>query len=184
MNFLQTPGKTDWFTQARLGIFIHWGLYAMGGRHEWLMNREKMTPEEYNRYFLRFDPDLYDPEAWADQAEKAGMKYFVVTTKHHEGFCMWDSKHTDFKATNTPAGRDLIRPMVEAFSKRGIRTGFYYSLLDWHHPHYVVDRLTHPQREVTDEELAELNEDRDQSIYAQYMRDQVRELLTEFGPVD
>jgi len=184
MKTLQTPGDTGWFTKDRFGLFIHWGLYAMGARHEWLMSKEKITPEAYNKYFLRFDPDLYDPEAWAESASKAGMKYVVVTTKHHEGFCLWDSKFTEYKAPNTPAGRDLLKPLVDAFRKRGMRIGFYYSLLDWHHPHYVVDRLTHPQREVSDEELAELNKNRDQSIYAKYMRDQVRELLTEFGQID
>src|SRR5207244_11709708 len=124
------------------GTFIHWGLYRQGARHEWLMNNEKIPVDEYERkYFTRFDPDLYDPNRWADAAADAGMKYFVVTAKHHEGFCLWDSKLTDYKACNTPAKRDLLKPMVEAFRAHGLRVGFYHSLIDWHHPQFVIDDL-------------------------------------------
>ena len=116
----KTDGDTSWFVKDRFGLFIHWGLYSMGARHEWLKHSEKIPNETYDeRYFKRFDPDLYDPEAWADACAGAGMKYFVITTKHHEGFCLWDSKHTEYKAPNTPAKRDLLRPMVDAFRKRG-----------------------------------------------------------------
>src|SRR3990172_10240546 len=125
-----TPGDTGWFIHDRFGMFIHWGIYALAGRHEWVQNYESIPDEEYRKYFERFDPDLYDPDEWAQAALDAGMKYFIITTKHHDGFCMWDSKLTDFKVTHTPAGRDLIGPMVEAFRKKGIRVGLYYSLLD------------------------------------------------------
>jgi len=178
-------GDTAWFTDARFGMFIHWGLYAQGARHEWLMNNEKISVEEYERrYFKRFDPDLYNPEVWAKAAANAGMKYFVVTTKHHEGFCLWDTKATDYKATNTAAKRDLIAPMVKAFRKEGLRTGFYYSLLDWHHPQNFIDNRIGPYRELSAEEIAKMNKGRDQSKYAAYMRAQVKELLTQFGQVD
>jgi len=178
-------GDTKWFTHDRFGMFIHWGLYAQGARHEWLMNNESIPVEEYERlYFKRFDPDLYDPKAWARAAADAGMKYSVITTKHHEGFCLWDSKHTDYKATNTAARRDLLRPMVDAFRAEGIRVGFYYSLLDWHHPHNMIDNKIGPYRQRSDEERARLNKGRVQAKYAKYMRDQVTELLTQFGPVD
>lgn len=178
-------GDTSWFTKDRFGMFIHWGLYSQGARHEWLMNNEKIPVEEYERrYFKRFDPDLYNPEVWASAAADAGMKYFVVTTKHHEGFCLWDSRQTDYKAPNTAAGRDLLRPMVDAFRAKGLRTGLYYSLLDWHHPDYVIDAKFGPYRDKTPEERAALNQGRDQRRYAKYMREQVRELLTEYGPVD
>ncbi|MDX1682071.1 MAG: alpha-L-fucosidase, partial [Phycisphaeraceae bacterium] len=176
----QTPGDTSWFVHDRFGLFIHWGLYALGARHEWLKNKERIEDEDYDRrYFDHFDPDLYDPEAWADAAAGAGMKYFVVTTKHHEGFCLWDSDLTDYKAPNTPAGRDLLRPMVDAFESRGLRTGFYHSIIDWHHPHYVVDERISPQR---DGDLEALNKGRDQMKYADYLHGQVRELLTEYDP--
>lgn len=132
-----------WWTEARFGMFIHWGTYAMAARHEWVKNYERMTDEEYQKYFELFNPDLYDPTEWAREAKNAGMKYFVITTKHHEGFCLWDSKYTDYKATNTPYGKDLINLVVNAFRKEGLRIGFYYSLIDWHHPEYSIDRV-HP----------------------------------------
>ncbi len=179
-----SKGNTSWFTRDRFGLFIHWGLYALGARHEWLQHREEIPVEEYERrYFKHFDPDLYNPESWADAAANAGMKYFVVTTKHHEGFCLWDSKYTDYKATNTPAGRDLLRPMVDAFRSRGLRTGFYHSLLDWHHPQYVLDDSKGPYRNDP-QKREELNKGRDQAKYAEYLHNQTRELLTEFAPVD
>lgn len=181
MNVRPTPGDTSWFVHDRFGLFIHWGLYALPARHEWVKQRERMTDEQYDVYFRHFDPDLYDPNAWAEAAANAGMKYFVVTTKHHEGFCLWDSKYTDYKAPNTPARRDLLRPMVEAFRAHGLKVGFYHSLIDWHHPDFVLDDL-HPLRDHPDR--ARLNEGRDQRRYAEYLRNQVRELLTEFGKVD
>lgn len=177
------PKKPDtaWFMHDRLGMFIHWGLYSMPGRHEWVRNHERMTGEQYAKYFRLFDPDLYDPTIWAKAAKKAGMKYFVITTKHHEGFCLWNTKYTDYKAPNTPAGRDLLTPMVNAFRKEGIKVGFYYSLIDWNHPEFTIDG-THPQR--GDEEFKKSQAKRDQSKYAAYMRNQVTELLTQFGKID
>ncbi|MBN2583610.1 MAG: alpha-L-fucosidase [Planctomycetes bacterium] len=179
---IRTPGDTDWFVRDRFGLFIHWGLYALPARHEWVKCHEAMTDQQYEKYLRHFDPDLYDPAQWAAAASGAGMKYFVVTTKHHEGFCLWDSKLTDYKATNTPAGRDLLRPMVDAFRAAGLRVGFYHSLLDWHHPQYTIDPYVHPQRNHPDRQ--KLNASRDQAAYSRYLHGQVRELLTEFGRVD
>jgi alpha-L-fucosidase len=176
-----TPGDTRWFVRDRFGLFIHWGLYALGARHEWMKRHERRTNESYDEYFQRFDPDLYDPDAWAAAAAGAGMKYFVVTAKHHEGFCLWDSKLTDYKATNTPAKRDLLRPMVEAFRKRGMKVGFYYSLLDWHHPHYTADQY-HPRAE--DPDFVKADAKRDWKKYVAYLHGQTRELLTNYGKVD
>lgn len=177
-----TPGDSTWFTEARFGMFIHWGLYAMGARHEWQNQVEATSPDEYAaRYFTRFDPDLYDPVAWADAAADAGMQYMVAVTKHQEGFCLFDSALTDFKATNAPAGRDLIRPLLDAFRERGLRTGVYYALPDWHHPDFTVDFL-HPLASHGD--WAELNAGRDMDRYREYMKGQIRELLTQYGPVD
>lgn len=176
-----TPGDTSWFVRDRFGLFIHWGLYSLPARHEWVMSRERISAEAYRKYFDHFDPDLYDPDMWAEVASKAGMKYFVVTTKHHEGFCLWDSKLTDYKAPNTPAGRDLLRPMVDAFRKRGFRVGFYHSLLDWHHPDYTVDQY-HPMRD--NEEYIRKDSERDINRYVEYLFGQVRELLTQYGKID
>ena len=177
----KTPGDTVWFRHDRFGMFIHWGLYAMPARHEWIKHYECIPEEKYQKYFERFDPDLYDAKEWARQAKAAGMKYAVFTSKHHEGFCMFDSKYTDYKCTNTPAGRDLVKEYVEAFRAEGLRVGFYYSLIDWHHPQFPIDSH-HPRR--YDEDALEKNKSRDMKIYAQYMRDQVTELLTNYGKID
>jgi alpha-L-fucosidase len=170
-----------WLYEARFGMFIHWGLYSVAARHEWVKSREMIRDEDYDLYFRQFQPDLYDPRLWAREANNAGMRYFVVTTKHHEGFCLWDSQYTDYKATNTPAGRDLLAPMVEAFRAEGLRVGFYYSLLDWHHPEFPVDGF-HPRR--NDEEFKAANTRRDIAKYREYLHNQVRELLTRYGKVD
>lgn len=176
-----TPGDTAWFTHDRFGMFIHFGLYSMPARHEWVKTRERTPEEKYDLYFKHFDPDLYDPKDWARRAKAAGMRYAVFTTKHHEGFCLFDSQYTDYKSTNTPCGRDLVREYVDAFRAEGLKIGFYYSLIDWHHPDFPVDML-HPRRD--DENAEQLNEGRDMRRYAQYMRDQVTELLTNYGKID
>ena len=174
-----------WFIHDRFGMFIHWGLYAVPGRHEWLKNHERLNDEQYQRFFDAFNPDMFDPKAWAKAAAAAGMKYFVVTTKHHEGFCMFDSHYTDFKITNTAYGKDAIREIVDAFRAENIKVGFYHSLIDWHHPHYVIDSVNYPSGlGKTREELAEMNKGRDQKIYIKYLHDSVRQLLTEYGKID
>jgi alpha-L-fucosidase len=183
LKTIKTPGDTTWFVRDRFGLFIHWGLYAMPARHEWVKHTERIPNEVYDaKYFARFDPDLYDPTLWAAAAAGAGMKYFVITTKHHEGFCLWDSKLTDYKAPNTPAGRDLLKPMVAAFRERNMRVGLYHSLIDWHHPQYILDPHIGPYRDHPDRE--KLNRGRKQANYAKYLRGQVRELLTRYGKVD
>lgn len=171
----------QWFVKDRFGMFIHWGVYALPARHEWVKQREEMPDKIYDRYLKYFDPDLYDPEEWARAAAEAGMKYFVITTKHHDGFCLWDSKLTDYKAPNTPAGRDLIAPMVEAFRKHGMKVGFYHSVIDWHHPDFVIDDL-HSMRGHPDRD--KLNKSRDQKKYIEYLHGQVKEILTGYGKID
>jgi len=178
----QKAARMQWWTEARFGMFIHWGLYALPARHEWVKNRERMTNAQYQKYFELFNPDLYNPQAWAKMAKEAGMKYVVLTAKHHEGFCLWDSKFTDYKATNTPAGKDLIKEYVEAFRAEGLKVGFYYSLIDWHHPDYTIDSR-HPQRQESDEEYEKLNKGKDMNRYRVYMKNQVRELLANYGEI-
>ncbi len=180
-NLVNPVGDTSWFVHDRFGLFIHWGLYAAAGRHEWVKQRERMGDADYQQYFDHFYPDLYDPRLWAEEASRAGMKYFVITTKHHEGFCLWDSALTDYNMTHTPWGRDVLRPMVEAFRNEGLRVGFYHSLLDWHHPEFPLDGL-HPQAD--DLVFRERAKNRDIAQYRAYLHGQVRELLTQFGPVD
>ncbi len=131
----------SWLTEARFGLFVHWGIYAAAARHEWVKSYERLTDADYQPYFDHFSPDLFDPVRWADDAWDAGMRYLVITTKHHDGFCLWDSKLTDYSAPNTPWGKDLLAPMVDAFRDRGFRIGLYHSLLDWHHPDFPVDSL-------------------------------------------
>ncbi|GIQ66129.1 hypothetical protein PACILC2_46970 [Paenibacillus cisolokensis] len=109
----------------RFGMFIHWGLYSIPARGEWVRGNERMSRQQYMRYFEEFDASRYDPKAWAKAAKQAGQKYAVLTTKHHDGFCLFDSKLTDFKATYTPAGRDLVREYVDAFRAEGIKVGLY-----------------------------------------------------------
>lgn len=176
-----STADTDWFVQDRFGMFIHWGLYALAARHEWMKHNEKRSNAEYQQYFDHFDPDLYDPAVWAREAANAGMKYFVVTTKHHEGFALWDTAHSEYKSTRTPNGKDLLAPMVKAFRQENLRVGFYHSLIDWHHPHFTLDGI-HPLRDHPD--ALAMNKSRDIRKYRQFLHAQTRELLSKFGPVD
>jgi alpha-L-fucosidase len=178
-----TEARLAWWQEDRFGMFIHWGTYALAGRHEWVKMKEQMTTEAYQKYFEHFNPDLYDPSEWARMAKAAGMKYAVITAKHHEGFTLFDSQFTDYKATNTPYGKDLLRMWVDAFRAEGLKIGFYYSLIDWHHPHYTVDRM-HPQWASTQAAYDEMNKGRDMGIYRTYLKNQVREILTNYGKVD
>ena len=188
----QKAQRMAWWTHGRFGLFVHFGLYAVPGRHEWVKSREAMTSEEYDgKYLSRFNPDLYDAKQWARVAKAAGMKYAVLTTKHHEGFCMWDTATTDYKITKTEFGRDVVREFVDAFRAEGLRVGFYFSIMDWHHPDYTVDhphplmqRLKMRQGIDLKAEVAKLNANRNMDRYRKYMFDQVRELLTDYGRID
>jgi alpha-L-fucosidase len=173
------PERCRWFTDARFGMFIHWGIYAIPARGEWVMQREEIPVKQYEKFFDRFDPANYDPAVWAGLAREAGMKYMVLTTKHHDGFCLFDSKLTDYKAPNTKAGRDLVAEYVDAARAEGLKVGFYYSLLDWHHPHYTID----PVHALRNDEKAG-KEKRDWAKYIKYMHGQVRELMTNYGQID
>lgn len=179
----QKTQRLKWWTDARFGMFIHWGIYALPARHEWVKNQERLTTEQYQKYFDNFNPDLYNPREWARTAKEAGMKYAVITSKHHDGFCLFESKFTDYHAGNTPYGKDLLKEFVEAFRAEGLGVGFYYSLIDWHHPHFTIDQV-HPQRVNNKEEYAKLNKGKDMAIYRQYLKDQVREILTKYGKID
>ena len=173
--------RVAWFTQARFGMFIHWGLYAIPARGEWVRSVERIPKEDYMRYFYEFDPVDYDPKAWARAAKEAGMQYVVLTAKHHDGFCLFDSQYTDFKSTNTKCGRDLVREYVDAVRAEGLKVGLYFSIIDWYHddyPHYGDKQ--HPMRD----DPAYGNEGRDFDRYLTYMHNQVRELCTNYGKID
>jgi alpha-L-fucosidase len=167
------------FRERRFGLFIHWGLYALPARGEWIRHNERISNADYQRYFDHFRPDLYDPAEWAEQAAGAGARYVVVTTKHHDGFCLWDTALGEYKATNTPWGRDLIAPLVAALRERDLGVGFYHSLIDWHHADFPIDGL-HPERD----NAALRAEHRDIAGYRDYLHGQVRELLTGYGDLD
>lgn len=173
--------RVEWFQKARFGMFIHWGLYAIPARGEWVRSVEEMPEAEYLPFFEEFDPIDYDPRKWARAAKEAGMKYAVMTAKHHDGFCLFDSKLTDFKSTNTKAKKDLIAEFLEPFRAEGLKVGLYYSLLDWHHPDYPhYGDPKHPMRNCE----AEKNVERDFDHYLDYMHGQIRELCTGYGKLD
>ncbi len=173
--------RMKWYQEARFGLFIHWGLYAIPARGEWVRSTEQMPEEEYLPFFEEFDPVDFDPAKWARAAKEAGMKYAVMTAKHHDGFCLFDSKLTDFKSTRTKVGKDLVREYLDAFRAEGLKVGLYYSLLDWHHPDYPhYGDLHHPMRNCE----AERDVERDFDRYLEYMHGQVRELCTEYGKLD
>ncbi len=178
---MEIPVRFQTYVTSRFGMFIHWGTYAAAARHEWVQHREEITATDYRKYMEWFRADRFKPEEWAHQAAAAGMKYVVITCKHHEGFCLWDTNYTEYKATNSPAARDLLRELVDAFRAEGLRIGFYYSLIDWSHPDFPIDSI-HPDRNRPDVEV--LNSTRDVRKYQQYMKDQVTELLTQYGEVD
>lgn len=173
--------RMQWFVQARFGMFIHWGLYAVPAKGEWVRSNERMPEEKYMPFFREFDPSAADPKAWVQAAKEAGMGYVILTAKHHDGFCLFDSELTDFKSTNTPMGRDIVREFLEAGREAGLKVGLYYSLIDWHHPDFPHhgDRY-HPMRS----DPAASNEERDFERYLAYMHGQVKELCTRYGRLD
>ena len=182
MNTLQSRAeRVKWFTQARFGMFIHWGLYAIPGRGEWVMSTERIPVSEYEPYMHEFNPVHYDPTHWAKRAKAAGMQYVILTAKHHDGYCLFDSKLTDYKSTNSPIGRDLVREFVEAVRAEGLKVGLYYSIMDWHHPDFPKwGDLNHPMRDNPAYKDEKINFDN----YLKYMHGQVEELVTNYGKID
>lgn len=173
--------RTSWFLHDRFGMFIHWGLYAIPARGEWVRSVEKISSEDYQQYFDEFNPTQFDPGVWARAAKNAGMKYAVLTAKHHDGFCLFDSRLTEYKATNTKAKRDLVREFLDAFREEGIKVGLYYSLIDWHHEDYpAFGDQHHPMRDNE----AYRGKKHDFSNYLRYMHGQVKELMTNYGRID
>jgi len=160
--------RMKWWHEAKFGMFIHWGLYSVIGRHEWAMEVEAIPVSEYEQLAKKFKPKPYPAKDWAKLAKRAGMKYMVMTTKHHEGFCLFDTKYTDYCAPKQACGRDLVAEYVEAARAEGLRVGFYYSLMDWHHP-----------------DGARCAEDEDaRKRFVEYIHGQVRELMTNYGKID
>jgi len=160
--------RMQWWHAARFGMFIHWGLYSVLGRHEWAMEEEGIPVEEYQLLAKRFTPKPNAARAWARLARQAGQKYMVMTTKHHEGFCLFNSQYTDYCAPKQACGRDLVKEYVEAARAEGMRVGFYHSLMDWHHPDGA---------RCAGDEAARRR-------FVDYVHGQIRELLTNYGKID
>ncbi len=160
--------RMKWWHEAKFGMFIHWGTYSVRGRHEWALENEAIPAAEYEQLAAKFKPVPDAPRAWARLAKRAGMKYMVMTTKHHEGFCLFDTQTTTYCAPKQGPGRDLVREYVDAARAEGLRVGFYYSLMDWHHP----DGAAAEKDEAARKRLVE------------YIHTHVRELMTNYGKVD
>lgn len=173
-------GNPEWLVHDRFGLFIHFGLFSVAGRHEWVMTLEQLSKEDYKKYFDHFNPDLFDAGEWARRAKKAGFKYAVLTAKHHEGFALWDTKLSDYKITNTAFRRDLVKEYLDAFRQEGLKVGLYFSLLDWYDPYFPVDGY-HPQR--NNQQYIETFGG-DMERYNSLMHGQVKELLTCYGKID
>ena len=178
-NYEEIMSRTEWFRQARFGMFIHWGAYSVPARGEWVKTREKMTTEQYQKHVDAFVPSNYKPVKWATIAKNAGMKYAVMTAKHHDGFCMFDSKLTEYKITNNMPGRDFVREYLEAFRGQGLKVGLYYSIIDWHHKDYP-NVGNHPMRGISEWDKKQYNWDN----YLDYMHKQIEELMTQYGKID
>jgi alpha-L-fucosidase len=160
--------RLAWFRAARFGMFIHWGLYAQLGRMEWVMNWERIPVDVYEKLADSWKPIPNAARQWARLAKQAGMRYMVMTTKHHEGFCLFDTKYTDYNAVKHGPGRDLVAEYVEAARAEGLKVGFYYSLMDWHHPDGVRCR----------------NDEAARRRFVDFTHGVVRELMTNYGKID
>ncbi|HTA70488.1 MAG TPA: alpha-L-fucosidase [Bryobacteraceae bacterium] len=160
--------RMKWWHEARFGMFVHWGLYSVVGRHEWEMENEAIPVAEYEQLAKRFTPQPNAARTWAKLARQAGQKYMVMTTKHHEGFCLFDTKLTNYCAPKQACGRDLVKEYVDAARAEGLRVGFYYSLMDWHHPDGA---------RCAEDESARRR-------FVDYIHGQVRELCSNYGKLD
>lgn len=160
--------RMAWWHEAKFGMFIHWGLYSVIGQHEWVKEHEGVPIPQYEKLAKHFHPKPNAARDWARLAKRAGQKYMVMTTKHHEGFCNWDTKLTDYNAMQQGPGRDLVREYVEAARAEGLRVGFYYSLMDWHHPDGAICKTDEAARRR----------------FVDYTHGLIRELMSNYGKID
>lgn len=164
------------FQDNKFGMFIHWGLSSILGDGEWVMKNRKITAEDYGRLLPAFNPVNFDAAAWVGAAKSAGMKYIVFITRHHDGFSNWDTKYSDWKITNTPYGKDVLKMLAAECQKQGIQLGLYYSLIDWY-------RSDYPYETGRTGKASGRTVKSDYNHYLQFMKNQLTELLTEYGPV-
>ncbi len=166
----------EWFQDAKFGLFIHWGTYSVLADGEWVMHRRKMSVEEYERTPALFNPTAFDAKQWVRMVKDAGMKYITITSKHHDGFAMWDTKQNDWNIVDrTPYGKDVLKLLAEECRRQGVKLFFYHSQLDWHHPDYF------PRGRTGQHSLREDAGDFDK--YLDFMDAQLTELLTNYGPI-
>lgn len=178
----QTDTRMLWWQEARFGMFIHWGLYAIPAGEwdgktnyaEWIRNEAHIPQDVYDQFVHQFNPLKFDADAWVRMAKDAGMKYIVITSKHHDGFCLFDSKYTDFDIMSTPFQRDIMKELSGACRKQGLKMCWYHSIMDWHHPDYLPRRVWEKDRPAAGADFSQ---------YVQYLKNQLRELLTNYGPI-
>ncbi|TAL48279.1 MAG: alpha-L-fucosidase, partial [Chitinophagaceae bacterium] len=175
--------RMEWWRQARFGMFIHWGLYAVPGGEwkgttnhaEWIRTTAQIPLEEYNKFVGQFNPVKFNAEEWVQMAKNAGMKYITITSKHHDGFCLWNSKETDFDVMSTPFKRDILKELADACRRiGGVKLCFYHSIMDWHHPDYNERREWEKDRPT---------EATDRKRYIAYMKNELKELVTNYGDI-
>ena len=166
------------FKEERFGLFVHWGIYAVGQWHEQEQWRNKVSKEDYIKYMDMFNPEGYSPDEWLSLAKDAGMQYVVFTTKHHDGFCMWDTKYTEYNVMNTPYGKDILKEVAESCRKYGLKLGLYYSGPDWHYKHSINFGASHQL------EKPNPGDEPDEAKYKEYIKNQMKELLTNYGKID
>jgi alpha-L-fucosidase len=166
--------RTRWFRNAKFGVFIHWGAYAVIGRHEWARHRFQIPQAQYDLFARHFNPVRFEADAWAELARNAGARYIVITSKHHDGFSIFRSKASDYDMEITPYPGDPLKMLADAARRKGLRLGFYHSIMDWHHPDYVPKRAW---------ETANPKEGGNLNRYIDFMKEQLRELLTGYGDV-
>ena len=165
-----------WDASRRFGLFLHWGVYALSEFHEQYQFVMQIPREEYEQFPKRFNPTRFDAREIVSLAKSVGMRYLCVTSKHHDGFCMWDTDETDYKVTNTPFGRDVVGELAAACAEQDMAFCLYYSIPDWHHPNAYNPKSSHQiAPRPTDEP--------DMSRYIAYIKRQITELLTRYGAV-
>lgn len=172
----ENKAAREWFQDAKFGLFVHWGLYSVLGRGEWILQNDRMTLPEYENLALGFYPSKFDAKEWVATVKRAGMRYITITSKHHDGFAMFDSKHSEWDIVDaTPYGRDVLKELAEECERQGIKLFFYHSQLDWHHPEYFPRGRT--GRFTGREDAGDFNE------YLDFMDAQLTELLTNYGSI-
>lgn len=180
-------GSIEWFKQAKFGLFIHYGLYSLLGRGEWVQIKEKIRVKEYEKLKDQFTAEKFDAEFITDLAVEAGMKYVNLTTRHHDSFCLFNTKTTDFNSVNSPAKRDLVEEMANACAKKGLGLCLYFSHgRDWRHPHAPNNDLYQGFARPTYDPIEtyyKYGEEHDLNIYIDYMHEQLTELLTNYGSI-